>query len=80
MQSDVPEIVKVEAYQRLIMQNHANDFGDELVLVTGYSRTDLKGILKGRLHFGQMQGQQRMAAQQMINLNLIQVMASRMWL
>lgn len=31
-----------------MLQNHANDFGDDLVLVTGYSRTDLKGILTSK--------------------------------
>ena len=33
-------------HSSLRLQNHANDFGDELVLVTGYSRTDLRGVLR----------------------------------
>ena len=32
------------------MQNHAKEFGDDLVLVTGYSRTDLKQVLRSKLH------------------------------
>ena len=31
------------------MQNHSAEFKDKLVLVTGYSRTDLKEVLRSEL-------------------------------
>ncbi|KAL3149471.1 hypothetical protein ABBQ32_002255 [Trebouxia sp. C0010 RCD-2024] len=44
-QFDIPVTNKSMVLNHSALQNHANDFGDNLVLVTGYSRTDLKGIL-----------------------------------
>lgn len=45
-QFDIPVTNKSMVLNHSALQNHANDFGDELVLVTGYSRTDLREVLR----------------------------------